>query len=63
MFYATFVLHLFILIPFASIHHFLIYASNFWYNALWLVTIYYANPYLFHYFLLEWYFLFMPLFI
>jgi hypothetical protein len=33
-----FVLCLFVLMPLNNLHHFLIYAPSFWFNALWLPT-------------------------
>ena len=43
--------------PFANIHHFLIYALHFQFNASWVAALYYAKPCLFHFFLWEYNFL------
>ena len=47
---------------FANVHHFVIYAFPRLFYTLWLAVLCYANPYLFHYFLWEYHFLFMPAF-
>jgi hypothetical protein len=42
--HSTFVLHPFALMPFASSHHFSVFAvALFWFNTLWLAALYYVK--------------------
>jgi hypothetical protein len=34
----------FALMPLGNLHFFIIFAVSFWFDALWLIAFYYANP-------------------